>query len=160
MKKLFYFIVLFSIFSGYMIGRFEATTPPPATSSATERPLIDYVNEVRSERKLTALREDPGLDQTAKLKAEDMAARNYWEHTTPDGDPFYLAIQKIRPGLQSYGENLAECYKSNIETVQAWEKSEGHLANMIRPDYTLFGSATVYDNDRNCTITVNHFGKE
>lgn len=163
MKKLIAFIVLVILAAGaagFGIGNTERSTRPPETSSAAERPLIDYVNEVRSERKLTALREDPGLDQSAKAKAEDMAARNYWEHTTPDGDPFYFAIQKIRPGLISYGENLAECYNSNAARIDAWKKSEGHLANMIRPDFTLYGTATVWDSDKNCMITVNHFGKE
>lgn len=151
--------VIFASFAGFGVGSHKHA-PPSAVSSAAESSLLDRINQVRSEHKLAPLREDPVLDQTAKVKAEDMAARNYWDHTNPDGTPFYFLLQQKRPGLRYYGENLAECFTSNAATVDAWVKSPGHLENIVRPTYTIFGSYSVWDQDKNCLITVNHFGEE
>lgn len=162
LRRAIIFAVLITLLSGN-IGYNIATShyrKTPEVSVASEESMLDYINQVRIERGLTLLREDPVLDQTAKLKAEDMAARNYREHTSPDGKPFYFIMQQQRPGLKYYGENLAECYASNPATIEAWVKSPGHLENIIKPTYTIFGSYSVWDSDQACMITVNHFGAE
>ncbi|MBI5117614.1 hypothetical protein HZA56_14145 [Candidatus Poribacteria bacterium] len=161
MKKLIIFVVGVVVASsvGFGIGT-SRTAPQPQISSASEKSLLEYVNEVRAANNVAPLKEDAVLDQTAKTKGDDMAARNYWEHTTPDGKPFYFIMQQARPGLQGYGENLAECFTSNPDTIEGWKKSPGHMANMINSRFNIFGSYTVWDQDRSCLITVNHFGEE
>ena len=162
MKKIIFFLIFVAVvsgFTGFGIGTSKPDAPSKA-SSVVERSMIEHINKERQKRSLTALREDPGLNETAKLKAEDMAARNYWQHTPPDGTPFQVLMIEKRPGLKFYGENLAECFKTNKETLDAWVASPGHLDNIVKPDYTIFGSYTVYDQDKGCMITVNHFGKE
>lgn len=161
MKKLAIFTVgiIVAVCLGFGIGSNRPTTEPK-TSSATEKSMLEYINDVRAQNHVAPLKEDKVLDQTSKLKGDDMATRNYWEHTTPDGKPFYFLIQQYRPGLQLYGENLAECYTSTPDTIAAWVASPGHFANIINPRYNVFGSYSVYDADRSCLINVNQFGQE
>lgn len=162
MKKVIFFLIFVAIasgFTGFGIGTSKPDAPAK-TSAAVERPLIEYINEVRAANNVPALKEDAGLDSTAKLKAEDMAAQNYMSHTTPGGEPFYVLIQKNRPGLNHVGENLAECFKTTPETMAAWIASPGHMQNIVNSRFTMFGSYTVFDQDRNCLLSVNHFGKE
>lgn len=161
-KEVIISVSILAIFIGCVTGMLYATQvkipAQPLISAITEQPLIEYVNKVRADNGVAPLTEDAGLDQSAKIKGDDMAERNYWEHTTPDGEQFYLNIQRVRPGLKWYGENLAECYQSNSDTIAAWIASPGHLANIVKPEFTLFGTYSVFDNDKNCLITVNHFG--
>lgn len=153
------FVMMIVLGTGYYMGSIAKTEPPKVTSAA-ESSIIDYVNKVRADNGVAPVREDTGLDATAKIKADDMQVRNYWDHTNPDGTPFQMLLLQNRPGLKLYGENLAECFTGNEATVKGWIGSEGHLKNMINPRYNVLGSATVWDQDKSCLITVNHFGEE
>jgi uncharacterized protein YkwD len=44
------------------------------------------------------------------------------------------------------GENLAEGTKTWAETVQRWETSSGHNANLLLPDATHVGVAVAYND--------------
>ena len=52
--------------------------------------LVSLTNENRTSYKVTPLAVNPLLTRAAELKAEDMAARGYFAHTSPDGvKPWY-----------------------------------------------------------------------
>ena len=148
------FVVYGAYITGYTIGRVK----PDITADA-QPSFLQQINDIRTARGLPAMTEDNSLDATALIKANDMAAKNYFDHNAPDGTPWYDFIQKNRPGSERIGENLAECFTDNTSTIAAWVKSEGHFKNMIGPDWTKFGTATVWDADRSCYLTVNHFGR-
>src|SRR4051812_48756824 len=61
-------------------------------TAATQTPDLDYVNKIRAEHSLPALTEDPRLDASAKVKADDLVMQQYWDHTTPQGRPFFGPI--------------------------------------------------------------------
>lgn len=124
-----------------------------------QTPLITEINFLREENKLNRLSPDPTLDATALVKAQDMAEKNYFEHDAPDGTPWSDFIYKNRPGSVSFAENIAHCYPTNHDTFVGWVNSPSHYKNMIDPDWTLYGTATVYDEDQRCYISVNHFAK-
>lgn len=140
---------------GYTLGR-QALNQ---ASSNTEVPLITEINDIRAAKGVGALTADPTLDQTAKIKAEDMAAKNYFEHNAPDGTPWSDFIYKNRPGSDGFAENIAQCYPTNHDTIIGWVNSPSHLENILNPMWTKYGTATVYDDDRHCYVTVNHFSK-
>jgi len=138
---------------GYSVGK------AGTVSGDTQVPFITEINDIRAAKGVGALTADPTLDQTAMIKAEDMAAKNYFEHNAPDGTPWSDFIYKNRPGSDSFAENIAECYPTNHDTVIGWVNSPSHLATMINPQWTKYGTATVYDDDRSCYVTVNHFAR-
>lgn len=149
-------LVLISIFAAYSIG-YVADRAEPRTSSASEPSLIEQVNQLRQSKGLRALEEDPSLNKTAKIRAEDMAANNYFSHDRPDGTPWYDVIYKNRGADKTTGENLAECYPSNSATIAGWINSSSHYATLIDAKWSKIGMATLWDEDRACYITVNHF---
>jgi uncharacterized YkwD family protein len=117
-------------------------TPAPVTFDLTvqEAELFGLVNSIRIANGLTAIELDPNLQLSARMKATDMIADNYFAHQSPTyGSPFDL--MKLN-GVQftCAGENLA-----GNTTVQAafdaWMLSPGHRANILSPDYKFTGIA-------------------
>lgn len=157
-RKILTIIAAIIIFYVAYLGIYAATHTGKATSKE-ETPLITEINKVRQANGIAALVADPTLDNTALIKANDMAAKNYFEHDAPDGTPWTDFIIKNRPGTDGIAENLAECYPTNSETMTGWINSPLHYANIVNPEWTKYGTATVYDDDRQCNITVNHFGR-
>lgn len=136
--------------------------PKLEITAAAEKQQLDFVNQIRAERGLRALKHDERLDNSALAKAQDMISRDYYGHTTPDGLPFDWLMRRHAGGLSLYGENLAQCADNLDEAFQAWRESPGHLANILNPEFNLFGSHIEYSTSgqlQSCYIIVNHFGE-
>lgn len=127
-------------------------------TATTMKPTIEYVNAIRAERGLPALKDDPQLDTSALNKAKDMLARNYYDHKDPTGQSFEKFILAQEPGLEEGGENIGRCYKNQDEVYAAFKNSPTHLANIVDPDFTLYGSAMVWNESKHCMYWVDHFG--
>ena len=148
--------MLFILYIGYL-GLYYFVLPKPIETLSERTPLIGLINEARAEKDIAPLAADPTLDHTAKLKAEDMAAKNYYGHDPNDGTEWDTIIKASR--ADSYvSENIARCYQSSVEEVEAWKLSPGHYRNLMDPQWKKYGTATVWDVESSCYITVNHFG--
>jgi uncharacterized protein YkwD len=86
------------------------------------------------------------LEQAAIGHAADMAARNYFSHTSKDGrtmeDRIVLAGYTFK-GFKSFaiGENIAQGQLSIAEVMQGWIKSPGHCKNLMNPSFREVGVA-------------------
>ena len=148
--------LLFVLYISYL-GLYYFILPKPIEKPTERTPLIGLINEARAEKGVPPLTADPTLDHTAKLKAEDMAAKNYYGHDPNDGTEWDTIIKASR--ADSYvSENIARCYQSSEEEVEAWKLSPGHYRNLMDPQWKKYGTATVWDVESSCYITVNHFG--
>jgi uncharacterized protein YkwD len=107
-------------------------------STATEREVLALVNAERAKEGCGPLREDARLVRAARLHSEDMLARNYFSHDSPDG-----ASPTDRARRQGYpagvGENIAAGYPTPQAVVAGWMDSPGHRANILDCDYTATG---------------------
>lgn len=116
------------------------------------------VNQLRLSKGLSALSDNPVLDQAAQVRADGMCADNNWSH---NGDwallnQYYVYI--------TAGENL---YYGSLQdnqaadAVQVWSLSPKHLANIVK-DYTEFGIAVKscpgFQSDPTAVIITNYFG--
>jgi len=76
------------------------------------------------------LQVDPRLTAAAQLHSEDMAANNYFSHTSRDGRSF---ADRIRD--QGYpspaAENIARGQRSASAVIQARLSSAGHRRNIL-----------------------------
>jgi uncharacterized protein YkwD len=103
-----------------------------------ERTILCLVNEYRIENGLKPLVVDPRLATAARRHSEDMVARNYFSHATPEG-----AGPTERAAAQGYqggvGENIAYGYGTPRGTFTGWRNSPGHNENMLDPGYTVTG---------------------
>ena len=122
--------------------------------------LVDLANEARIKENQKPLKINEKLVQAAQMKANDMAKKSYFEHTSPEGlSPWYWI------GLSGYqflyaGENLAVDFSFSKSVNKAWLESPGHAANILSPNFTEVGIATsegVFEG-RETIFVVQMFG--
>ncbi|GAA1371200.1 hypothetical protein GCM10009612_62030 [Streptomyces beijiangensis] len=78
------------------------------------------------------------LASLATSFSEDMAARNFFDHTDPDGkSPWDRADAAGVSGLG--GENIARGQADAAAVMDAWMNSPGHRANILNCDYKTLG---------------------
>ncbi len=160
LKKLFLIVApLLLLYVGYIVGYNVGNTKPSIVATESQPSLLTQINDLRKSKNLGQLIEDPTLDNTALIKAYDMTEKNYFEHNSPDGTPWSDFIYKNRPGSDGFAENIAQCYPTNHDTIIGWVNSPSHLENILNQQWTKYGTATLWDVDKGCYITVNHFSR-
>ncbi len=136
-----------ALFSGLLVAvkiftLTAATLAPviPAFSSAiTVENIISLTNASRSEMQLSSLAENNILDKAAQAKADDMLAKGYFSHNTPDGKTPWDFIVAAGYNYLSAGENLAVNFTEAESVEQAWMNSPGHRANIVNRNYEEIG---------------------
>ncbi len=122
--------------------------------------LVSLTNETRIDLDLATLKTDPLLEIAAKLKAEDMASKGYFAHTSPEGlNPWYW-FQLVGYDYRYAGENLAVNFAESEDVHDAWLNSASHRANIVNGNYTDIGIATargIYKG-REAEFVVQLFG--
>jgi uncharacterized protein YkwD len=122
----------------------EAAAPPPAPSGAdpAEADVLSLVNAQRAANGCGALSGDEGLASVARQHSADMAARDYFSHTTPEGvDPFQRAEAA---GQSARAENIAAGQQSAAAVMEAWMASQGHRENILNCSFTRLGVGVGY----------------
>lgn len=102
--------------------------------------LGTLTNEERSKNNLPALAVNPLLSQVAQLKAEDMATKSYFAHTSPEGKTPWYWFQLAGYEYTYAGENLAVNFSDSEEVTRAWVNSPTHQANLVGKNYTEMGT--------------------
>lgn len=112
------------------------------TDASTLAGLRACANRERSKRGLPALKQDAALDRAAQRHAEDMAAKDYFDHQSKDGRSPWKRIAAALLGEKpfgSMGENIAMGYPDADATCDGWMNSPGHRANILRKTFTHIG---------------------
>ncbi len=104
--------------------------------------LIDLTNSNRENESLGKLERSPVLDEAARMKAEDMASKEYFAHDSPEGLTPWYWFGKAGYDYAYAGENLAVHFSDSGEVVKAWMHSPGHRANIMNGHYTEIGIGT------------------
>jgi hypothetical protein len=133
---------------------------PQTASAISPGSIISLTNAQRAAAGLAPLNYSGALSSSAFAKAQDMLAKQYWSHTSPDGLTAWTFIGRAGYPYIAAGENLAKDFTSDSSVVNAWMASPAHRANILSATYrdmgvavvsgTLFGTPT--------TIIVAHFG--
>jgi hypothetical protein len=101
--------------------------------------LLDDTNQQRISNGIGALALNGQLDNAAQAKANDMSARDYWSHNTPDGQTPWTFMTAAGYDYQLAGENLAYGFATASDTLTGWMNSPGHRANILNGGYTEVG---------------------
>ena len=115
-----------------------------------EAALHRSVNRFRSEQRLIPLTRDGALDAVARTHSQDMAARHYLSHESPEG---HIWVDRLeRSGIEGFtlaGENIGRTNRPNPnqEILNGWLNSPAHRQNLTaRPyNYTGIGIARAPD---------------
>ena len=102
--------------------------------------LDDLTNGERQSQKLNILTVNPILNKAAEMKANDMAVKGYFAHTSPEGKTPWFWLQTVGYDYQYAGENLAVNFSDSKDVTDAWMNSPTHKANIIKENYTEIGT--------------------
>lgn len=116
--------------------------------------VLDLVNRSRREHGLAPLALGAEANAAAQAHADDMRARRYYAHASPEGrsaeDRYVLA-----GGSRSHAtaENIARCADCTVaptvelvaELHRGWMDSAGHRENILKDGLTMFGFGIAVD---------------
>lgn len=118
---------------------------------------LELVNRERTERGLAPLTQQAALNEAAQKHAQDMLERNYYSHTSLEGDTVrdrYMEAGGSRWKLVA--ENIARCQgcpspptENRVEQLhQGWMNSPPHRENILRSGLDAFGFGIVIGSDQ------------
>jgi uncharacterized protein YkwD len=123
-----------------------AADPAPCDIAAADevRAILQRVNAHRAANGLGPLALDLVLCRAAHTKSAAMARAGKLSHTVEGVDyEENLANAGYPVAEAATGENIAYGYPSAKRVFKAWRRSNGHNANMLRPDFAAIGIARV-----------------
>lgn len=134
------------------------TGSTPTTSATGTCELSDFQNELLT--RINALRAagascgaagnfpattplswHTALATAADGHATDMAAKNYFSHTSQDGRSMSDRVTAAGYGWSALGENIAAGQTTVEAVMSSWRNSDGHCANLMNANYVHVGVA-------------------
>jgi len=110
--------------------------------TTAEEQMLSMVNSERTSRGLSALTQDPKLQALARAHGQDMLARGYFSHYTPEGLSPFDRMDQAGIVYTSAGENLA--FSPNVDlAMQGLMQSPGHRANILSKEYGKVGIGVI-----------------
>ncbi|MBX9765178.1 hypothetical protein K2X83_00890, partial [Patescibacteria group bacterium] len=101
--------------------------------------VVELTNIDRAQNELLSLKVNPVLERAAQLKANDMAAKGYFAHNSPEGLTPWHWFKAAGYNFVYAGENLAVRFYDSVDVVKAWMDSPGHRANILNSHFTEIG---------------------
>ncbi len=130
----------------------------PDVLAEEQKQILLLTNQLRADKKVSTLAIADKLNLSAQNKAEDMAAKNYFAHSS-GGKSLADWLREAEYNYEVAGENLAVGFSSAEDIVAAWQKSPTHYRNLIDTDFTDIGiglAGGVYKDQPTVFIT-QHF---
>ncbi|MFF3744601.1 sigma-70 family RNA polymerase sigma factor [Streptomyces kronopolitis] len=119
------------------------TPTPSATPPDLEEQVTALVNARRARAGCRPLRIDRRLHTAAQRHSADMAARDYYEHDTPDGTGPDARITAAGFRWSSWGENLHRGPRTAAAVVNDWMGDPMHRDNLLDCKFTAVGVGVV-----------------
>ena len=107
-----------------------------------EQEVLNLINKYRNENGLEDLKIYSKLQETAKIKAEDLEENNYFSHISPNFGAIANLLDKNGVYYKVAGENLAGNINSK-KAIEAWINSESHRNNILDEQFTYTGISVV-----------------
>ncbi len=133
-------------------GSVDSTTAVITVTAPASLPFEDEVLVLVNQRRaagatcgstayspVPALYMHPQLQEAARGHSQDMAALNYFSHTSADGRTFSQRIRAAGYTASPIGENIAAGYTTPNAVVAGWMSSSGHCANIMSSAYRAIG---------------------
>ena len=123
--------------------------------------LVDLTNGDRKDNNLQGLTVSPVLQKAAQMKADDMAAKGYFAHESPEGVTPWHWFKEAGYSFSFAGENLAVYFSDSAELEKAWMNSPSHRANILNSYFTEIGigiAKGVYQG-KETVFVVQEFGR-
>ncbi|MFC8827269.1 CAP domain-containing protein [Streptomyces sp. NPDC057137] len=93
--------------------------------------VTTLVNSERSKAGCEPVSANAQLATAALRHSQDMAAKDYFDHNSPDGKDPGDRITAAGYRWTTYGENIARGQQTPAEVMEGWMNSPGHRANIL-----------------------------
>jgi uncharacterized protein YkwD len=101
--------------------------------------VLQLVNQQRSANGCGPVKLNTQLQTAAQRQSDDMAARNFFSHTNPDGAGPQQRIEAAGYKWSTWGENIARGQATPSSVMDSWMNSPGHRANILNCAFTELG---------------------
>lgn len=128
--------------AGYLVQTKFVFLETDFLASVLPGALVALTNQDRAANGLSGVTEDPLLDSAAQAAANDMAAKGYFSHVSPDGKTPWYWLDQIGYKYSYAGQNLAVNFTDSTNVETAWMESPAHKANIVKREYTRVGLGT------------------
>jgi uncharacterized protein YkwD len=118
---------------------FARATAALRDPARVRRELLAAVNREREARELAPLRVSTVLERAAQNHADDMLARGYYGHASPEHTMVLRRARDAGYVPDSVGENIAKGQRSVEEVMAGWMASTEHRKNILNPMFTEAG---------------------
>lgn len=108
--------------------------PTRKVAADWRRAVLRLVNRFRARYRLKALTLNAPLNRAAQAHADDMAARDYFAHVTPDGRSVGDRATRAGYRWRTVLENIAAGQDAPSEVVAGWIGSPSHRRAMLARD--------------------------
>ncbi|HEU4536999.1 MAG TPA: CAP domain-containing protein [Polyangiaceae bacterium] len=128
------------------VGGGQTPGPAPTSSAPAASPegpageVFSLVNQARARARscgdksfpaAAPLRWSEPLARAARAHSEDMAARDYFSHVTPENKDLADRVAAQGYAFSALGENIAAGQRSAADAVEGWLASPGHCENIM-----------------------------
>jgi uncharacterized protein YkwD len=128
----------------------QAEVGPGAELAVLEAAMVEAVNAERAAHGLSPYRLDEMMTAVARAHAQDMAARDYLGHTSPEGERVRDRLRAAGLDLDRAGENYYVSTRPLDEAVAhtlSWFMSDApHRNNLLHEHYTRIGVGVAYQS--------------
>lgn len=141
MKKLLSLLLSGALAASLCISIVNASSiPEPLESlfSQEEWEVLKLTNKERLANGLPAFSTFAPLQTATKTRNDELASR--YDHTRPDGSPFYTVFESPHIDFDSAGENIAAGQPSPKVVLDSWMNSPAHRANILDPEFAHMGA--------------------
>ncbi|WKU43109.1 CAP domain-containing protein [Streptomyces sp. VNUA116] len=101
--------------------------------------IVDMVNAERAKAGCSPLTVNAKLQAAAQGHSDDMAARDYYDHTSPEGKSPGDRMTAAGYHWSTYGENIFKSPQDARTAMDGWMKSSGHRANILNCSFKEIG---------------------
>lgn len=123
--------------------------------------VVDLTNNNRGAAGLSVLQINSLLEKAAQQKAQDMAQKGYFAHTSPEGKTPWYWLDKTGYRYSYAGENIAIHFYDSQDLVKSWMNSSSHRTNILNKNFTEIGIgvATGLYKGKETVYIVQLFGR-
>ncbi len=146
------FCKIFSLNCGQSVPgtvKTSGSTGTVTSVNSMEKQVASLTNSERNAAGLGTLTLDSQLSKLARMKAEDMAKKGYFSHTSPTYGSAFDMMKKYGVSYRTAGENIAKGQKTPESVMNGWMNSSGHRANILSSAYTHIGVGYAKDSKGN-----------
>ncbi|MFI8520693.1 CAP domain-containing protein [Streptomyces sp. NPDC085481] len=118
---------------------FEEVSAVVGTVSQFVQQVVGLANTEREKAGCAPLRSDARLREAAQRHADDMARRDYYAHTNPEGHNAGDRITAAGYPWATWGENIHRGPETPTQAIEDWMNSEGHRKNILNCSFKDIG---------------------